>query len=637
MMSSTSNAGSAPDATGTAADAKPNGSARRMVFLALLGVLIVYLLAAADIARLRAVWSPDTGARLIQVQSVLQHPPQWWIAYPARELDPIHQNSPFAFFEFNYNGRTYLTYSFLFALLSAAFFRAAGYLGLAFLPMLGGLGSALAVYGMARLLRFRYPLAPLLLVALATPVAVYSVVFWDHSVTTAIAAASLYLVLRAITTGRTWLWMAAGATLGAGFWFHEILLPFVPALLVAAWWCRRRVPWLRAAALFLLGVTLLTVPLLLINRSVYGTPFGPHLSNNRLTSVSSIVGFLLRPGEWGPGALYTLFFWGDSSPAYTWELKQWLQNPWPQLRHELNASYWMLTPVIAWVLLGVSGLWRRSVPLSLLTLGGLLASGVWVLRHGELAHSLFLTCPLLLFAFARAPREGREEGASADVRLLLQVIGLVTAIYTIPTIMKPTMGGTEWGARTLLAIVPGLVLLAWAPIERLLDQRGEKAEARRHAAGTRPLLVGMSLVILLSAALQVRGFRTARTMHERSRQVADAIARSPDDVILTSVWWVPMNAASEFYGGKRILFANGPTYATFPLFQRLRQAGVRSYTLLGFGPTDLFDAAVLAGYEAIPGAARPGPFGLQLNRFGLPGTMGASAAPVQGGDVPPRP
>src|SRR6185437_13485516 len=44
----------------------------------------VYWWLAAQLAAFHSVWSPDCGARLIQVQAVLQHWPHWWVSYPAQ-------------------------------------------------------------------------------------------------------------------------------------------------------------------------------------------------------------------------------------------------------------------------------------------------------------------------------------------------------------------------------------------------------------------------------------------------------------------------------------------------------------------------------------------------------------------------
>lgn len=585
---------------------------------ALLLIFAVYLTGAVRIAAARSVWSPDCGARLIQVQSVLQHWPDWQVSYPAKALDPNHQNSPLTSmssnFEYRYQNKTYIFYSFLFALISAVFFRLWGFLGLAFLPLLGGVGAALATCGLARLLRLRFPVVPLLVVALLTPLALYSVVFWDHSITTGVAALCFYLAVRAVATGERWPWFAAGVALGAGLWFHEILIPILPALVVGAWWARHRRPWLRNSLLLFCGTALLVIPLALVNQAIYGTPSGPHLSNNQLGSAGAIGSFLLKPDEWISGALYTLFGWGNANPAYTSQLRDWIRSS-PQMRWEVIMSLWMALPFVLWIVLAVSGLWRRSwgwIP-SLLLFAGMIAAGVWVTHHeGVWSHSLFYVCPLLALAFARQPRDERKDnGDDDDVRLLWWVLGVITAVYALVALLKPTLGGTEWGSRYLLITVPALTLFAWSAVESLLPARGNGGAWR---PGAKPILAGIALLTGMTVWLQFYGFRTIEETHWSNRRLADALEQTPDEVIVSAVWWAPLNAAPAYFR-KKILYAGDADHPAGPLFERMRAANVRTYTLLGFSPLNLSDFSRPLGYVPLANTHQPTVFGLHLNRY----------------------
>lgn len=603
----------------------------RAEMAALLMIVLVYLSGAAWYAATGAIWSPDSGARLVQVQAILEHGPAWWVSYPAQSLDPQHQNGSLSFFEFNHDGRTYIFYSFLFAHLSAFFFKHFGFFGLAILPMLGGVLTAVATLLIARLLHLRFPILPMLLTALATPLALFSIVFWDHSITTGVAAGALYLALRGIETGQLWRWLAAGALLGAGLWLHEILLPYLPALVVGAWWMRRHHRWLPAAALLGVGAMVLLLPLALINKQVYGTPMGPHLSNNRLGSPGAIIGFMLSPSQWGPGALYTLFGWGDTSPAFTWQINEWLANPWPQFQQEIRASVWMSIPFVGWMIVAASGLWRRAWWLCWLLLFGVAGAAWWVLSHNETPHSSFLVCPLLLLAFGAArPRSKshrvQDEGASSP-RLLGQTVAIVTATYTLITLAKPTLGGTEWGARHLMVTVPALVLLAWSAVESLLPTTGQPTTGQNdasasndeeHAApgrGARPLLGAAGVLVALSVAMQIHGARSIHEGHLRNRVLGDAIASAPDDVIVTAVWWAAMNGAPS-YNKKKILYAGDAEHPATPLFGRMAASGVRTFTLIAPEPYNLADFAQPFGYFPIEGTIRQTSHSLYLNRFG---------------------
>lgn len=581
--------------------------------IALIGVLAVYLLGALWFARTGAIWSPDCGARLIQVQSILKHPPEWWISYPAAHLDPDHQNSALSFYEFTHNGRTYVFYSFLFALLTAPLFQALGYFGLAILPVLGGLGAVAATYALGQRLRLRYPLAPALITGLATPLALYSMVFWDHAILTGLATFAIYLALTGATRNQGRYWLAAGAVVGAGLWLHEILVPYVPALILGAWWLRGRHRWLRHSGLLLLGVIAFAIPLLAINAKVYGTPSGPHLGNNRLGSPSAILEFLKTPAEWGPGALYTLIGWGDSSPGFTWQLRDWLAHPNPQFQRELQASLWMAIPLVAWLLLALTGLWRRWWPATLVVALGLVANSVWVLQHPDWAHSPFLACPLLLLAFWAPLRSGDPTDEPERIRSgLFQALVLINGVYTLMNLVKPTLGGTEWGSRHLLSIYPSLVLLGWAAIERLLPSPVETT----WRPGSKALVGVAGLLLALSVPLLVHGSQTVYGMHQNNRAMADAIRQCPDEVVVTSVWWSSMNGAPAFFD-KKILYSGDAEHPAPPLFQRMRAQGVRSYTLVGFSVWDLSAFAGPVGYLPVQGTDRRAPLGLAMGRYML--------------------
>ena len=336
--------------------------------------------------------------------------------------------------------------------------------------------------------------------------------------------------------------------------------------------------------------------------------------------------FLLRPGEWGPGALYTLFAWGDMNPANTRDLQVYLRNFPPRVKQELTATLWMALPIVGWMILALSGLWRRwfwGRVVTLLLFLAMAASAVWVLSHDRWVHSLFLACPLLLLAFGAASRRAEpddqepEHNAEADPRLLEQTIALVTVVYTALSLVKPTLGGTEWGARHLLITVPALTLLAWSVIENLLPPRKAAADLPAGPPGAKPLLACAALLVGLSLALQVHGFRIVYKVHRSNRQLTDRIAQSPDAVIVSAVWWAPLNAAPAYYR-KKIVYAGDPYHHPAPLFQRMQAAHVLGYTLIGRdSPWNLSRFSRPFGYAAVPDAARPIALHLYLNRFAL--------------------
>lgn len=613
--------------------------ASRGFWAALAVVAAIYVALGLWFAQTKSVWSPDTGARLIQVQSILRHPPDWSIIYPAEPVDPKHQNSPLAFYEYRHGGKSYIFYSFLFALASTPFFAALGYFGLAVLPIAGGIGAFLITHALARRLRFRHPLAPALIVALAGPVPLYSVVFWDHAILAALGMTAVYLALRGIESDCRWGWLGAGLLIGGGVWLHEIMAPYLVALLLTAWWLRRHHSAGRNGGLLLIGAMALIIPLLLFNLKVYGSASGPHLANNKLGTAGGLLSHLGKPDEWGLGILYTLIGWGDANPAYTHQLKAWttaaLEAPDRNraMYHQIFWSVVMGIPLLVWIPVALTGLWKRApwiVPVVLVPFAGI--SAYWILGHMDLVHGLFYASPILTLALiAPLSRPAAGESDSEPTRRLLQALAISTAAYAFITLLKPTLGGTEWGSRHLLSIVPALALLAWAAVEALAATRTESLGAVRWAPQAMPVLVTAVVLLAGSAAVTVQGARVAHSMHRNSGALARAIEQTPDQVVVTTVWWAATMAAPA-YPAKQIVSAEDAAHPAPPLFARMRARGVRAFTLLGFSPDDLVGFAIPQGYVPIRDSQRRAPFNLWTRRYFL---AGPDAEPEP--DLPPPP
>lgn len=616
-----------------AAPALPHpGASLRWLLLALAGALAIYLGLALWFAGTRAIWSPDSGARFIQVQSLLAHWPDWSIVYPAQNLDPHHRNSSLAFYEYNHGGKTYVFYSFLFALIVAPFYKALGFLGLAVPAIAGGLLCVAATWMLGRRLGFRYPVVPALITGLATPLALYSAVFWDHSLLAGIATLALYFALGGVRADCPGRWAAAGVLVGAGVWFHEILAPYLLALLVGGWWLRSRHRFVLNSGFFLLGAFLLIIPLVLVNLKVYGAAAGPHLANNKLGSAGSILQTLRNPAEWGLGALYSLFGWGDTNPAYTWQLRSWMQEPSQRgeiLRAELGRSAQLAIPVLLWLPLALSGWWKRWGWVAAAVLLGMAWPAAWVMGHQQLVHSPFYVTPILLLAFMAPLRQREDEWeAGKEARPYLQAMALVTLVYSGVTLLKPTLGGTEWGSRHLLSVVPALVLLGWATVEWLLSTRREGVEGVRWHPAAQPILAAGVVLTVLSLLVLGHGANVAWNMHNNSRRLTDALRATPDEVIVTTTWWVPMNAA-PVYLEKKFVFADQEHPAP-PLFTRMRAEGVRTFSVLAFDPRHLMDFAIATGYAPVEGTDQPQPFRLWTRRYTL-------VAEPTDADLPPPP
>ena len=592
--------------------------------IALAAVCCCYIVLAGLFAATHSVWSPDCGARLVQVESINAHFPRLDIAYPAESLDPNGANSPLSFFAYRHANHTYVFYSVFFAILVAPLYRAFGFFGLAIPALLGGLWSVYLTHRIGTCMGLKFPVAAALITGFCTPILLYSIVFWDHALLTALGLCALLIGLTATERQRPLLWLWAGIVLGAGVWLHEILLPFAPAFLAMQWSARKRITFLPCAAFLLVGLAALLIPLAIANTLLYGTPLGAHLSNNRLGSTASITGFLLTPQEWIPGALYTLFAWGNTNPGFTWQLREWLQKPPQNFPFEITASLWLALPLFCWVV--TNRIHRRFPslwPFAILSLLAMAASGLWVLWHEEWPHSPFLACPFLVVAFAAplvliCPSEEFPPAISqtnpVDFGLMRRMVAIAAAVYLLANLLKPTLGGTEWGSRHLLGIVPCAVLLSGCAIENwLFDSESRRRTANRSFVGASLLLVALSFAITL------HGTRIVYQMHTRNRALADAVAALPNEPILTSVWWMMPNAAPA-YPLRRVIFGGDLEHTPNPVLARLRQARIPTFTLVGFaneqGTTnDLLIFAREYGYVPISQTDISLPMGLASRRY----------------------
>jgi hypothetical protein len=106
------------------------------VWLAVLACAAVYGAAGWYLSAPRTFWSPDNAVRFVQLERIRRNGYRSLAAgYPAEDLDPEHGFFPIAEgFSYRRDGRTYLSYPWLFPLLAAPLYGALGFPGLLVLP-----------------------------------------------------------------------------------------------------------------------------------------------------------------------------------------------------------------------------------------------------------------------------------------------------------------------------------------------------------------------------------------------------------------------------------------------------------------------------------------------------------------------
>jgi len=112
--------------------------------------------------------------------------------------------------------------------------------------------------------------------------------------------------------------------------------------------------------------------------------------------------------------------------------------------------------------------------------------------------------------------------------------------------------GTHWGNRFLLGLYPIFGLLAavnlaeWARGIGGGGGIGGIGEARR--IGRRPdwRLVPVALVILVSLAAQVYSIEVLRKKEDFSVRLNAELAKRPEAIVVTNIWWAPSEMCLEF-------------------------------------------------------------------------------------------
>src|SRR5438270_8303221 len=219
---------------------------------ALVSVLLVVVLYVAALVTMPpdALTEHDTGAKYLQVRNLRLAPLglDWSINYPARSLDPQLQFVPFNPKQHYVDdkGRIYLQWPIFLGLLTRIPWKVMGFWGLYVVPLLAGLGSLWAAYllalevGVPR--RLAWLAVPLL--GLATPVAIYSLLFFEHTLAALLVTLSLLAGVRAVRTQRVSSAAWGGLLLAAAIYFRSELYVLAAAVCLAlAVWAWRTGIW----------------------------------------------------------------------------------------------------------------------------------------------------------------------------------------------------------------------------------------------------------------------------------------------------------------------------------------------------------------------------------------------------------
>ncbi len=494
--------------------------ARRPSFPILSGIvaLLVYAATAWFLLSPHAVWSPDEGAKLIQIQSLSVQDGRlsYDIPYPGRALDPglrfAETDSTLRVLRARDN-KLYLQRLPLFPLLVLPAWTWFGTPGTYILPALGGaLSGTLTLYLMPR---ERRRILTWALVAFGSPLFIYSTIFWEHTLATSLGLIAACVVVRITCNDRAakrhqaLAWAGVGVSLGLSVYIRLEMAIFALALLLTTGFVARDswegLAWAGSALLLVL------LPYVPLHQALFEQPVG----DNAL--------YLFYPLRYLADAGW------NAAPALLVG---------PSADEAIDAGWrgvlWTVSAAIALMgsFIPSRSHWRKLhwIGLGLTTLVG--STFLFAPTHYRSAHGLLFTTPWALLGLCRAFEIWRQGHRRARIIALTTVLGLIGyAIGLIGLRGSKPHGGLEWGARFAMTFYPLLALSA-------LWVRGEQGN-RLGVAKT--LIVGT--LVMLGFGFQVRGIKTIARDKRVNATFNQTIAELPEPRVVSDLWWLRLNAA----------------------------------------------------------------------------------------------
>jgi hypothetical protein len=478
---------------------KSHNAIHALVLAAYVLVFIILLMASPAYT----FYTGDQGLKFIQIRTIEDHGPLH-LHLPEKGIpaDALEHALPDAA-TYTYEGKTYSIYSPLFALLTAPFHLALGYPGLFLLPFLCALGCCLLGRRLASRLfgETRCGLYALLLI-LASPIAFYGMVFWEHAPAVFFCGIALYLFMLRGTKKALFF---AGLAIGAACWFRPESLLFGVVMGLAGLYLRMRPdtcdPPARGVRITILSLTAYAagtlagyLPQLLVNIETSGTILGgsllhhlPRMSES-WTSTDAKGAVMANTTYWNQAWNHLV------RPRIAFVYRYFLGDLWPT--------------ITACILLALTGrLFMRGATnpirekltslLLLIFVAGAVAYPVLRYLAGGASipfWNFWLTFPasagVLGILCVSRPRDGR-------LRFLL-LLGTGTILLKI--FVMPVGGGVQWGLRMML---PAFLPLALAVAFEM--RRGE-TKLYRHA-----------LLLLLAASLSIQCVGAAKIASHRQK------------------------------------------------------------------------------------------------------------------------
>jgi hypothetical protein len=511
-----------------AANESATGPENRWLAAALaLGVVCAVYLTTAATLHPSVFWSPDEGAKFIQMHSRLVSPEaDRRIAYGAAQSDPLFKFYPTApiYPRPLWPAGVRNHWPPLFPALALPFFRRLGIWGVYAIPLTGGILTALLAGLLARRLAPGAAAPAILLAGLASPLYFHSTLFLEHSLACALALGVLLcgwnLFGRSVRHRLTRAIGAAACLAGFYALRDEALLFF--AALICAGVATQTTGWKRMLGLAGLALT----PLLLIAaRAVTVAAHGDSRAAEILNDAVNAMAGLQDPALWRALPRHVLHVLVNNPEQSGVPLPpEWAAAG------LLGITLCVLSPSV--VSPRRFACWLVGV--CLITVSGLY--GLCLPDRYRAIHGLLLPMPGLALAWLPAPDDNPRPGQRGS--FLTALLTSILIIHLLATwLLRRPAGGPEWGLRYAMVAYLLAAVLGAAAVIRFA----------RASAGLQRC-AGLALAALLSAlscGFGVRGIFelqvTKRDLHAFEREIQTMGAP-----VVTDQWWLAAALAPTF-------------------------------------------------------------------------------------------
>jgi hypothetical protein len=484
---------------------------------ALTAVAAVYCWLAFVFLPTGAYWNPDNGYRRLMVDSARFDPlPDFRVDYSGRWLDPQLQFLPLLRNLFFTRGdHLYITQPASIVLLSTPFIALFGDRGGLVMPIVFGMLSAYLVGRLTRKLDFAPEWVGVLITGLATPILIYSLVLWEHTLSVALSVGAVLLVMGEEESPKRWDAGLSGvlAALAASVRKELLLLAAMIGLVLVIRVLERgqwRRPW-AWKAVFQWG-------------AAFALVFGVYVLLNYLQTgllVPSEIG-INTPPQYSSNA-YLLNHGLNSIVAFVFDARYG------------SLGSWLIIALLVYVFAGKATQTpvRRALQLVVLVV---LAIGVWTFKPTGRLYGVLSVSPFLVLGLTPGYESDR---AARDLWLIvlgfftLAMIGL--GLFT----SRGPSRGPEWGARYFLPIFPLGVPLALAALKGLI-RSSQQSWLARAQLGVGLFLIGLSAYLLI---LGVARMHTALT---RMSLRGGAMLALPEKHIVSDLWWLPAETPAVY-------------------------------------------------------------------------------------------